>query len=55
MAEYINTFVFKCYMEYVTEERRTTRKDLKRKKCFNMCIKRGGNNRITNGRIKSDS
>ena len=34
-------------MEYAIEERRTTTKDLKRKKCFNK-YKRGGSDRINN-------
>jgi hypothetical protein len=36
-------------MEYITQERRTTRKDLKRKKHYNK-YKKGGNNRINNYR-----
>lgn len=36
-------------MEYATPEKRTTRKDLKRKKLFNK-YKKGGNNRINYGR-----
>lgn len=34
-------------MEYITEEKRTTRKDLKRKKLFNIYKKYGVNRTIT--------
>ena len=40
-------------MEYINPERRTTRKDLKRKERFNK-YKKGGSNRINHGRPKEE-
>jgi hypothetical protein len=43
-------------MEYATPERRTTRKDLKRKRCYNK-YKKGGSNRTNyiDGRTQTQS
>lgn len=38
-------------MDYIIPERRTTRKDLKRKRCYNK-YKKGGSNRINQINLK---